>query len=242
VTVCCGAIFAGSVLFAPSGNSADAEEVFRQSFWDSQEIASYNLRPFWKWRAVFQRYSRETERNLGQACPSSRFGDCHYEDWRRFLEEIRNSDRWGQLIAVNAFMNTRRYMPDERNWGVKDYWATPGEFMARSGDCEDYAIAKYISLKELGWAEGDLRVVVVRDSILKVAHAVLVAFYGGRTWVLDNQTSRVKETVDVRHYQPVFSINETAWWHHRPDNSAQPATATGELTSEATPTAAELPR
>jgi predicted transglutaminase-like cysteine proteinase len=219
---------------------AKAEEISRQSFWNSREVVSFNLRPFWKWRAVLDRYAREMKGDGGRSCPSSRFGDCPYDEWRRFLSEIASNDRWGQLVAVNGFMNARRYMADEWNWGVKDYWATPGEFLARAGDCEDYAIAKYLSLKELGWAEGDLRLVVVRDAKLRVAHAVLVVAYGGRRWVLDNQTDRINETVDIRHYRPVFSINETSWWHHR---ASAPATALrttdGSGSLNATPTAAE---
>lgn len=218
LTFCASIWLAGGALSALSGKSAEAAEISTHSFWNSEEVVSHNLRPFWKWREVLQRYAQEVERSRAQDCPSSLFGDCPYEEWRRFLADIADRDRWGQLVAVNAFMNARRYIPDARNWGVKDYWATPGEFMTRSGDCEDYAIAKYLSLRELGWSGHDLRVVVVRDSNLKVAHAVLVAFLGGRTWLLDNQTRLVTETAEIRHYRPVFSINEEAWWHHRPEH------------------------
>ena len=126
-------------------------------------VASRDLRPFWKWRAVIQRYSQEMEQNRRRECSSSLFNDCPFDEWRRFLKDTAERGRWSQLVAVNAFMNARRYVADERNWGVSDYWATPGEFMSRAGDCEDFAIAKYLSLRELGWDAGDLRVVVVRD-------------------------------------------------------------------------------
>jgi len=245
-TVCAGLVIAGNVVFFYSGQPAKAAESYRQSFWNSQEIASSNLRPFWKWRSVLERYSREMVQRRGQDCSSSLLGDCPYDEWRRFLGEIGSKDRWGQLAAVNGFVNARRYIPDERNWGVKDYWATPGEFLIRAGDCEDYAIAKYLSLRELGWAEGDLRIVVVRDSNLQVAHAVLVVAYEGRTWVLDNQTSRVNETTEIRHYRPVFSINETSWWHHRPNNppspGRRPLPADNTLKLDATPAAADSQR
>lgn len=243
LAICARVVLAGGVLCAISAQSAKAAELSRQSFWNSREIASTNLSPFWKWRAVLKRYSQEMARNSGQHCASSLFGDCPYEDWRRFLAEMENNDRWSQLVAVNSFVNARTYRTDERNWGVRDYWATPGEFMARSGDCEDYAIAKYLSLKELGWRERDLRIVVVRDSKLRAAHAVLVVTYGERRWVLDNQNTRVDETSVVRHYQPVFSINETSWWHHQPDNARGEGRHPGALSNttklDATPAAAE---
>ncbi len=236
-------LFTGCALIAMSAHLANAEEVSRQSFWNSEETASSDLRPFSKWRSVLERYAQEMERYQGRDCVSSLFSDCPYEEWSGFLAGIADNDRWGQLVAVNGFVNARRYMEDERNWGIDDYWATPGEFLARAGDCEDYAIAKYLSLKELGWPKDDLRVVVVRDSNLRVAHAVLVVAFGGRTWVLDNQKSGVHETADVWHYRPVFSINETSWWHHRPDNAAdrrrRPASISSPSKLDATPAAAE---
>ena len=150
MAICASAVFGGGALLCFSGESAKAAEAFQQSFWNTQEIASTNLQPFWKWRAVLERYSQEMERSRWQDCSDSLFSDCPYDDWRRFLHEVGNNNRWGQLVAVNGFVNAHRYMPDDRNWGVRDYWATPGEFLTRSGDCEDYAIAKYLSLKELG--------------------------------------------------------------------------------------------
>ncbi len=243
VAICAGALLAAGTLCSISGQPAEAEELSRQSFWNSREVASSNLGPFWKWRSVLERYSKEMAADAGQHCSSSLFSDCPYEQWRGFLAEMDGNERWGQLVAVNSFVNARSYLTDERNWGVKDYWATPGEFMARSGDCEDYAIAKYLSLKELGWAEGNLRIVVVRDSKLRVPHAVLVVAYGGRRWVLDNQTDQVNETVEVEHYRPVFSINETSWWHHLPDNSRSQGrrkiARSNPLQLDATPAAAE---
>jgi predicted transglutaminase-like cysteine proteinase len=112
-------------------------------------------------------------------------------------------------------MNTRRYITDPRNWGVPDYWETPGEFMTKFGDCEDYAIAKFLSLKRLGWTDDELRIAAVKDLNLKVGHAILIVYHAGKTWVLDNQIKRVVEAESIRHYQPVYSINETSWWRHR---------------------------
>ena len=57
-----------------------------------------------------------------------------------------------QLQAVNRFLNDWRYQADQQNYGRRDYWATPLEFLRRSGDCEDYAIIKYVSLRQLGFA------------------------------------------------------------------------------------------
>jgi len=208
------ALFVAAVLSLP-GQRAEATEQVQLSFLNSHEVRSANTRVFAKWRAALKRYSEERVREHARKCKATFFKACHYKDWEKFLDEIRRDDKWDQLAAVNRYMNTRRYVSDSRNWGVKDYWATPGEFMARSGDCEDFAIAKYLSLRQLGWSDDELRVAVVRDLSLNVNHAVLIVYFNGRTWLLDNQIRRVVETESVRHYRPVFSINEKYWWRHR---------------------------
>ena len=90
-----------------------------------------------------------------------------------------------------------------------------GSFMTKDGDCEDYAIAKFMSLRQLGFDNGQMRVVVVDDLNLGVAHAILVVYLDGRAFVLDNQIASVVPAEIIRHYRPVYSINEDAWWLHR---------------------------
>jgi predicted transglutaminase-like cysteine proteinase len=194
---------------------AAAQEAARASFFRSQEVRSADLQAFSKWRGALARYAAESEKERGASCEKAVFTRCHYQEWQAFLATIAGKTRWEQLIAVNQYMNTRAYITDPVNWGVSDYWETPGEFMARYGDCEDYAIAKFLSLKQLGWTDEEVRIAAVTDLNLKVGHAVLIASYGGRTWLLDNQIKQVVDTENVRHYQPVFSINETWWWRHR---------------------------
>ena len=117
-------------------------------------------------------------------------------------------------------MNKAKYITDKNNWGRKDYWATPGEFMANFGDCEDYAIIKFLSLKLLGFKDEDLRVVAVKDLNLKIGHAVLIVYWkdqkSGKTrrLLLDNQIKKVVDARAVGHYQSVFSINSKNWWRH----------------------------
>ena len=113
-------------------------------------------------------------------------------------------------------MNKHPYITDPVNWGVDDYWASIGQFFAKDGDCEDYAIAKFYTLRELGWDNDQMRIVVLQDLNLRVAHAILVVQAGERTLVLDNQINQVVEAAAIRHYRPIFSLNETHWWLHRP--------------------------
>lgn len=113
-------------------------------------------------------------------------------------------------------MNQAKYISGSTNWGQSDYWATPGEFMSRFGDCEDYAIVKYLSLRLLGFEEHELRVVAVKDLNLKVGHAILMVILRDsknrqRYFVLDNQIKEVVEAYKIRHYQQGFSINQQHW-------------------------------
>lgn len=185
------------------------------SFFNSKEIRSKNLKPFKKWNSALRRYSKEEAARKKGPCGSKKFNKCHYAKWMKSLKSLQGKDQLSQIKAVNSLMNRARYITDRTNWGKKDYWATPDEFFARFGDCEDYAIVKFMSLKKLGFKSKQLRVVAVKDMNLKVGHAVLVVFIDGKSYLLDNQIKRVVETKTVRHYRPVFSINTSSWWRHR---------------------------
>lgn len=186
--------------------SAAAAETARPSFFNSREVRSTDISRFKKWNGALQRYAAEDDRS----------GSGNTGQWHAFLESIRTSSKMQQLSAVNDFMNSRRYITDDRNWGTNDYWASPAEFLERSaGDCEDYAIAKFMSLQILGWSDDELRIVAVKDLQKGIGHAVVVAFLDGRALVLDNQSETILQADEVSHYQPVYSINTTSWWLHR---------------------------
>jgi predicted transglutaminase-like cysteine proteinase len=136
--------------------------------------------------------------------------------WRSVIESQAGRATIDQLRAVNRFLNDWRYKADEQNYGRRDYWATPLEFLRHSGDCEDYAIAKYVSLREIGFAPEQLRLVVVRDVVRDLAHAVLAVYVDDQVYVLDNLTNAVLPQERVTHYVPYYSINETTRWGHVP--------------------------
>lgn len=190
----------------------------------SSETRSDNMRPFTKWTTVIERY--RTEQAL-EVAPCAQLGalKCRLADWRRFLATLEGKPRQEQVLAVNAYMNRRSYIEDPPNYGVPDYWATPREFLSKDGDCEDYAIAKMLSLRTLGFGVNELRLVVLQDMNLNAAHAVLVVYLDGKALLLDNQIKQVVETSQVRHYRPLYSINEQSWWLHKP----------GQLLSRAVP-------
>ena len=143
------------------------------SFFNSKETRSKNLKPFKKWTSAIKRYNKEDKVKDGK-CDAKKMNKCHYAKWMKFLAKIKDKKRLTQVKAVNKYMNRAKYIIDKNNWGKKDYWASIGQFMARFGDCEDYAIAKYLSLRKLGFTNEQVRVVAVKDLNLKVGHAILV--------------------------------------------------------------------
>lgn len=175
---------------------------------------------------MLDRYQREVSL---EALPCR--GRCPLQRWKAFVAEQRGKDALAQLDAVNRYVNQVRYQSDRSRYGADDHWATPAEFLGQSGDCEDYAIAKYISLRHLGWDEGSLRIVVLNDELRRELHAVLIVFHGGTVYVLDNQAPEVLDHRSIRHYRPIFSINSVAWFFHEgwspeaPPAAALPAPA-----------------
>ncbi len=186
----------------------------RPSFFNSVEIESTNLKPFKKWLAAIDRYTRERAKVKGD-CKATKLNKCHYKAWMDFLKKIKNKDKWTQVKEVNRYMNQAKYITDNTNWGKKDYWASPGEFFSRYGDCEDFSIAKFLSLKMLGFKDSEIRVVAVKDLNLKIGHAITVVLVKGKAFVLDNQIKQVVDSSTIKHYQPVFSIGLKSWWRHR---------------------------
>ena len=134
--------------------------------------------------------------------------------WIAVRDKIVDAPLMEQLRAVNKFFNQWPYRTDKVVWGVEEFWATPNEFIVKSGDCEDYAIAKYYALRSLGVPAEQLRVVALKDTIRGIGHAVLAVYMDGTAYILDNLSSMVLVHSRLTHYSPVFSVNEEYRWAH----------------------------
>jgi predicted transglutaminase-like cysteine proteinase len=185
------------------------------SFFGTVEVPRQGLQPFPKWTGALHRHFEERARTPGP-CEATRFNQCHWQEWQALIARLRDVPPAGQLAEVNRYLNRAKYITDPINWNMDDYWATPGQFFVRNGDCEDYAIAKFLTLRQLGWPAERLRLAVLQDLNLKIPHAVLIArLEDGRQLVLDNQIEQVVEEGTIRHYRPVYSLGEDGWWLHR---------------------------
>lgn len=142
--------------------------------------------------------------------------------WIRLLTDSRDLPDSDQLRLVNDFLNRNiRFEDDQTLWGKSDYWATPLETLsAGAGDCEDFSIAKYFSLKAIGIPTSKLRLIYVRAQLggstsgMSQAHMVL-AFYpspDSEPLVLDNLISEIRTASRRPDLAPVFSFNSDAIW------------------------------
>ena len=115
-----------------------------------------------------------------------------------------------RIGVVNRAINLSiRPTSDLAQWGVADRWSAPLTTLATGrGDCEDYAIAKYVALREAGVAKSDVRLVIVRDLALAQDHAIVAARLEGRWLVLDNRRFILLEDHEMRRVVPLFVLDQ----------------------------------
>lgn len=213
VLVCTALIMTFAVDLGPAHSAKKSKAT--PGIFNSVEVKKKGLKPFPKWTGALERFILESKKNEGTCTPSKK-KKCHYTTWANMVAKLKDADLIAKVKGVNSFMNKAPYVVDKMNWGVKDYWATPGQFFSKFGDCEDYAIVKFLSLRALDVPSEIMRIVIVKDLNLRVGHAVLAIEIGGKQYLLDNQIKRIVPATKVRHYKPIFSLNEEGWWLHRP--------------------------
>jgi predicted transglutaminase-like cysteine proteinase len=138
--------------------------------------------------------------------------------WRAMIEKNRTQSDLTKLERSNLFVNDRvSYASDRVVWGVEDYWTTPLEVFGKGrGDCEDYAIAKYVSLLLMDVPVQRLRLVYARARMgsQTVAHLVL-SYYETPTadpLILDNLIDAILPAKRRPDLFPVFSFNHEGLW------------------------------
>jgi predicted transglutaminase-like cysteine proteinase len=182
----------------------------------THETYSAGIERFYKWTGMLGRWATE-RRQASQTCVLGRTTGCEPREWRRIVDLLTPLELRAKLDAVNKLVNRYPYTPSAANWLEPNHWETPFEFLAKSGQCQDYAIAKFMLLRAAGVPNELLRVVVLRDRRLALDHAVTVVYVDGEALVLDNQIPDVVPVARIHHYQPYYSINETGWWLHDPN-------------------------
>ncbi|WP_339778657.1 transglutaminase-like cysteine peptidase [uncultured Methylophaga sp.] len=138
------------------------------------------------------------------------------EAWQILMQENKDLSEREKLAVVNDFFNSNvMFVDDILLWDKEDYWATPIEMLSLgAGDCEDYSIAKYFTLKQLGVDEDKLRITYVKAIDLNQAHMVLTYFENKRAipLVLDNLINEIQPASRRQDLTPVYSFNGTGLW------------------------------
>ncbi|GGO80442.1 hypothetical protein GCM10011348_17110 [Marinobacterium nitratireducens] len=113
-----------------------------------------------------------------------------------------------KLNHVNELWNTLRIVPDEDI----DKWYDPIDMIYRGGgDCEDFALAKYVTLRALGVENDYLLIAYMKDT--KINEAVMVLLYSkskftnGDYEVLDGRSNSIEALTDRQDLTPVYMFN-----------------------------------
>ena len=125
------------------------------------------------------------------------------------VDAARSRDGLARVGEVNRAVNLAiRPVSDQEQYGAPDIWASPlMTFGSGAGDCEDYAIAKYVALREAGMASADLRLVVVYNRPAHENHMVAAARVDGRWRILDNRTMRLVADDEIADYTPLAVLD-----------------------------------
>jgi predicted transglutaminase-like cysteine proteinase len=139
--------------------------------------------------------------------------------WDQMLQSAKGKNTLEKLKIVNDFFNKVPYKRDIDHWKAKDYWASPFEFLGTgAGDCEDYAIAKYFALRELGVPDESLKITYVKlarkGTRYEEAHMVLNYYHKPNQppVVLDNINKRLMLATNRTDLTPVYSFNAVGLW------------------------------
>lgn len=126
-------------------------------------------------------------------------------------KKIKNLNLEKKLNHVNAFYNRILPVHDATKYKVDDHWSTPKEFLLDGkGDCEDYAIAKYFTLKESGIPKEKLFLSVVKVKNATSYHMVLTYLENKKSMplILDNLSFKVLPFSKRKDLEPKFIFNE----------------------------------
>jgi predicted transglutaminase-like cysteine proteinase len=163
-----------------------------------------------KWRDVERKL--DDERVQLALCDGDR-ERCASPAALRFLaivDDARAREGRARLGEINRAINLAiRPVSDQAQYGEIDVWSSPlVTFTHGAGDCEDYAIAKFVALRQAGIAPDDLRIVIMRDTVRGEDHAVAAARLDGHWLTLDNRRMAMVEDADIRNYRPLFAIDQ----------------------------------
>ncbi len=198
------------------------------SLFNSLEYKYHSFENMPYWAAVLKKSSPETHHFTACARNKTRCETPQQQIWHKFIISTKGLSPHQMLKMVNRYFNKWPHRSDLDIYGVSEYWASLNEFMENSGDCEDYAIAKYFILLALGFQDSEMRIVAVTHSTRKApegrqlpedrqkGHVVLAVYQKTDILILDNLADVILSHNDVQNYSPLYSVNQTTRWIHKP--------------------------
>ncbi|HKS13108.1 MAG TPA: transglutaminase-like cysteine peptidase [Pseudomonas sp.] len=143
-------------------------------------------------------------------------GEARIDAWQNLMATQNQGSETARLEAVNRFFNQQlRYVEDIDLWHEVDYWATPVQSLLKgAGDCEDYAIAKYFSLRRMGIPSDKLRITYVKALRQNRAHMVLTYYSDpqAQPLILDSLIDAIKPASQRTDLLPVYAFNGEGLW------------------------------
>ncbi len=202
-------LIAVGLLLAPSGRAKPAYDF-------AQNVLTFPAERHPLWSKMMAQHT--LERAALDDCLADRAKCPSYlKGLRRLVKRADGLNPHAQMVLINRFFNKRRYVADAKDpESGAGYWHTPTHFLREGGDCEDYAIAKYFTLRQLGFAKETLRIVVSYDTHARDFHAMLAVNIDGRSHFLENDNTILRGG-EQRIYAVSYAINEDYWWDHAID-------------------------
>jgi predicted transglutaminase-like cysteine proteinase len=145
----------------------------------------------------------------------SDYASRRIKHWQSIIKSAGQLPEPEKLQVVNDFFNDMQFISDLEHWGLDDYWATPLEtLVSNGGDCEDFSIAKYFTLREMGVPLERLRLTYVKAVDLNQAHMVLTYFEtpDADPLILDNLVRQIETAANRHDLLPVYSFNADGLW------------------------------
>ena len=161
-----------------------------------------------KWRGVEAALVKE-QAVLDQCRADAANCAPHAAQFLRLINAVSSKSGREKLDEANRNVNAAiHYVSDLAQHGEADRWSAPlATFASGKGDCEDYAIAKFVALRLAGVAPDALRIVIVHDPMRGEDHAIAAAKLDGRWLTLDNRRMAMIEDGDAKNYRPLFVID-----------------------------------
>lgn len=164
---------------------------------------------------VADEFSRSLQTLLRVEEDYGQYASQRVNNWYQLINDYRDKQPRDKLELVNNFFNQLAFINDSDHWGKEDYWATPVQMLASNGgDCEDFSIAKYFTLREMGVPEERMRLVYVKALQLDQAHMVLTYYPSpdAEPLVLDNLDTAILPSSQRTDLLPVYSFNGNGLW------------------------------